>query len=88
MLFHNALKRKWNILALVLFIDQCSTSSAPAESPSSQIIVEKLLRDCPDIKNVYFLARGRKGASAEQRVSELLDSQVITDITFSSNHSS
>ena len=42
----------------------------------AQIIIEKLLRDCPDVKTLYFLARGRKGASAEQRVSELLDSQV------------
>ena len=35
-----------------------------------------MLRDCPDVKHVYMLARGRKGVPPRNRVDELLDNTV------------
>jgi len=36
-----------------------------------KVIVEKLLRCCPDIANIYFLIRPKKGMNCEERVRKL-----------------
>lgn len=37
-----------------------------------KVILEKLLRSCPDIKQVYLLARGRGQVTARQRIDEVI----------------
>lgn len=39
-------------------------------------LLEKLLRSCPGIKNVYILIRPKKGKDVSQRLEELLGSTV------------
>ena len=39
-------------------------------------LIEKLLRGCPDIKRIYLLIRPKKGKDAQERLDEILDSQV------------
>ena len=39
-------------------------------------IVEKLLRSCPEVDNVYLLVRQKKGQSVEQRLKKTLQSPV------------
>lgn len=39
-------------------------------------LVEKLLRSCPGIKNVYILIRPKRGKDVSQRLEELLASKV------------
>lgn len=42
-----------------------------------KVLVEKLLRSCPDIKNIYLLIRPKKGQDVQQRLQELLNAPVI-----------
>lgn len=41
-----------------------------------KILVEKLLRSCPDIKCLYLLIRPKKGKDSQERLEEILESQV------------
>ena len=41
--------------------------------------VEKLLRSCPQIGNVYILIRPKSGSDVKSRMSELLDNSVSLD---------
>lgn len=42
-----------------------------------KVLVEKLLRSCPDIKNIYLLMRPKKGQNVQERLQELLNAPVI-----------
>ncbi|KAK9496653.1 hypothetical protein O3M35_013088 [Rhynocoris fuscipes] len=42
-----------------------------------KILIEKLLRSCPDLNNIYILIRSRKGKTAEERWNELTDLPVF-----------
>ena len=41
-----------------------------------KVLVEKLLRSCPDIKNIYLLMRPKKGQNVQERLQELLNGPV------------
>lgn len=41
-----------------------------------KILIEKLLRSCPDIENVYILCRPKKGKDVHTRVEEIYDDPV------------
>lgn len=41
-----------------------------------KVLVEKLLRSCPGIKNIYLLMRPKKGQSIDERLEELLKAPV------------
>lgn len=43
---------------------------------TQQVMVEKLLRSCPGVRKVYLLTRAKKGASPQERVTQMLDSEV------------
>lgn len=43
-----------------------------------QVLVEKLLRSCPGIKNIYLLMRPKRGQEVAVRLNELLNSPVST----------
>ncbi|XP_015921823.1 putative fatty acyl-CoA reductase CG5065 [Parasteatoda tepidariorum] len=42
-----------------------------------KVMVEKLLRSCPGIKNIFILMREKKGKDARQRLEELLSCRVF-----------
>jgi fatty acyl-CoA reductase len=42
-----------------------------------KVLVEKLLRSCPDVGNIYVLLRKKKGKEFSQRVPEITDTPVI-----------
>lgn len=41
-----------------------------------KVLLEKLLRSCPDISRIYLLIRSKKNKTAEQRTEELLQDQL------------
>ena len=41
-----------------------------------KIVLEKLLRSCPLVKKLYLLTRSRPGATPQQRIDSLLQSEV------------
>lgn len=41
-----------------------------------KVLVEKLLRSCPGIKNIYLLMRPKRGQDVNARLEELTDSPV------------
>ncbi|MEQ2205225.1 hypothetical protein XENOCAPTIV_027534 [Xenoophorus captivus] len=42
-----------------------------------KVLVEKLLRSCPDVKALYILVRPKAGQSMKQRVSDMMKCKVI-----------
>lgn len=42
-----------------------------------KVLVEKLLRSCPDIKNIYLLIRPKRGQEVAARLNELLNSPLF-----------
>lgn len=47
-----------------------------------KVMVEKLLRDCSDVKKMYLLMRPKKGHSSKERLDELLNFKVINAIYY------
>jgi len=47
-----------------------------------KILVEKLLRSCPDLKCLYLLIRHKKGKDSQERLEDVLESQVNILISF------
>lgn len=45
-----------------------------------KVLIEKLLHDCPEIKNIYILMRTKGSALAQVRLKELLESQAFERI--------
>lgn len=45
-----------------------------------KVLVEKLLRSCPDIKNIYLLIRPKKGQEVAARLNDLLNSPLFDTI--------
>ncbi|XP_015602011.1 putative fatty acyl-CoA reductase CG8306 [Cephus cinctus] len=43
-------------------------------------LIEKLLRSCPDIKNIYLLMRPKRGKEIEQRLEELTKNAVFEEL--------
>lgn len=41
-----------------------------------KVLVEKLLRSCPGIKNIYLLMRPKKGQDIKARLAELISAPV------------
>lgn len=41
-----------------------------------KVLVEKLIRCCPDIEKVYLLIRPKRGKSSKERLEEFLDTPV------------
>lgn len=45
-----------------------------------KILVEKLLRSCPDVKCLYLLIRQKKGKDSQERLDEILESKVFFSV--------
>jgi fatty acyl-CoA reductase len=45
-----------------------------------KVLVEKLLRDCPEIKNVYILLRAKKGEGLEKRFENFKNLTIFKDL--------
>jgi fatty acyl-CoA reductase len=43
-----------------------------------KVLLEKILRSCPDVGNIYILMRPKKGKTPGDRVQDVISSQVIT----------
>jgi fatty acyl-CoA reductase len=41
-----------------------------------KVLIEKLLRSCPEVKKIYVLIRHKKGNTPEQRIADLLNGPV------------
>lgn len=48
-----------------------------------KVLVEKLLRDCPDIKTLYLLMRTKRGIEPEQRRDDYINHMVCIDFAIS-----
>lgn len=42
-----------------------------------KVLIEKLLRSCPDIKSIYLLIRERKGQKIEERLKAIVESELF-----------
>lgn len=43
-----------------------------------KVLLEKLLRECKNIKNIYILIRPKSGKTTEERLQQTLESPVST----------
>lgn len=44
------------------------------------MVIEKLLRTCPDIENIYMLVRPKRGVDIHTRLDEIFDDQVFDQL--------
>ncbi|CRK98511.1 CLUMA_CG011867, isoform A [Clunio marinus] len=44
-----------------------------------KVLIEKLLRSCPNIKTIYLLIRRKKGKNGEERIQELVTNNKLSD---------
>jgi hypothetical protein len=51
-----------------------------------KVLLEKLLRSCPDVGTIYVLVRNKKGKESSQRVLEITDSSVIHIAIYIADH--
>lgn len=42
-----------------------------------KVLLEKLLRSCPDVGSIYLIVRGKRGLSAEDRMADILKMQLF-----------
>lgn len=42
-----------------------------------KVLLEKLLRSCPDLKRVYLLVRSKRGKSPQERLAKMFDSEMF-----------
>ena len=47
-----------------------------------KVLIEKLLRSCPDVKKMYVLVRHKKGNTPQQRINEILNCPVEFYLSF------
>lgn len=45
-----------------------------------KVLIDKLLRTCPNIENIYLLIRKKKGKDIHTRIEELFDDPVSEDL--------
>ena len=45
-----------------------------------KVLVEKLLRSCPDIKTIYLLMRPKKGQNIERRLTQEFHKHIVISI--------
>ncbi|KAG0428902.1 hypothetical protein HPB47_024140 [Ixodes persulcatus] len=41
-----------------------------------KVLLEKLLRSCPDVGSIYLIVRSKRGLRAEDRIADILKMQV------------
>ena len=59
-----------------MLVDEVPDHYLPLLSIADQVLVEKLMRSCNGIRNIYVLLRSKKNLNAKQRLEELLNSKV------------
>ncbi|KAL3209797.1 hypothetical protein MRX96_037609 [Rhipicephalus microplus] len=45
-----------------------------------KVVLEKLLRSCPDIGNIYVLVREKKGLKSKDRLNQILNEKLFSKI--------
>ncbi|XP_074032726.1 putative fatty acyl-CoA reductase CG5065 isoform X2 [Leptinotarsa decemlineata] len=45
-----------------------------------RVLIEKLLRSCPDLKNIYMIIRPKKGRSIEERIRDLTEVPLFDEL--------
>lgn len=57
------------------YMDKCVFITG-ATGFMGKVLVEKLLRSCPGVRNIFLLIRSKKGQDVQSRLKELLDAPV------------
>lgn len=71
--------RRWVLLDRIqggYYFFSASADSLALSLARSQVLLEKLLRSCPGVGNVYVLVRGKAGQSSQARVSDMINCKV------------
>ncbi|XP_015119766.1 putative fatty acyl-CoA reductase CG5065 [Diachasma alloeum] len=64
-------------MSVVNFYDEKSILITGATGGIGKLLIEKLLRSCPNIGNIYVLLRPKRGETATERVSNLLNTPIF-----------
>lgn len=69
-------------LSIIKFYEDQSIFITGATGGIGKMLLEKLLRTCPKIKEIYLLVREKKGKSSSERWAELFNTPVIILFNF------
>lgn len=65
-----------SVLSVLLVIDEPHEKSFTSQGFMGKVLIDKLLRTCPGIENIYMLIRQKKGKDIHTRIEELFDDPV------------
>ena len=68
---------QWQPKSITVF-RQFQNFTAGATGFISKVFIEKALRSCPDVGDIYILIRPRRGRSVRERMNEIFTEQVCT----------
>ncbi|RWS29833.1 putative fatty acyl-CoA reductase-like isoform X2 [Leptotrombidium deliense] len=69
-----------NVSRIASFYNDRSIFITGASGFMGKVLVEKLLRSCPGVKNIYILLRDKKGLNSRQRLDELFNAKIFDRI--------
>jgi len=78
--FSTSNRRTNSVPRIVNFFNNRSVFITGATGFCGKVLVEKLLRSCPGIRNIYVLIRGKRGQKTEQRLEALLNSMIFDNL--------
>lgn len=73
--------KKEDVMSIPEFFSGKSVFVTGGTGFMGKVLVEKLLRSCPDIDKIFLLMRPKKGKTVEERLKEILQLPVSNAMT-------
>jgi fatty acyl-CoA reductase len=80
--FFQLLQKQQKMAGLVQFFEGQNIFVTGATGFLGKVLLEKLMRMCPDVGNIFVLVRPRKGMEPSERVQNIISLPVITKYSF------
>ena len=72
------LQKQQKMASIIQFFEGQNIFVTGASGFLGKVLVEKLLRACPDVGNIFVLVRPKKGKEPSERVQNIISLPVIT----------
>ena len=77
--FFHVLQKHQKMAGVIQFYERQNIFVSGASGFLGKVLLEKLLRACPDVGNIYVLVSPKKGKEPSERVQNIISLPVITE---------